>query len=520
MTIHLNKNSLVVAIVAVIALVLGVVGVLPAVSQTAGNGDQVADTAELTANLATVTESISYQGRLTDNNGAPLTGSYTMRFFLYEAPSGGTAIYDSGNLNVNVSDGLFTVPLPIPQGNFDGQGLWLSIIVGGQTLSPRQPIRPAPYAMSLRPGAEIRQAATGTAVRVESTQGIGLQGTGQVYGVYGTNSGSTQGSGYGGYFQSTTGIGVYGQSNALPSANNTYTPGVHGHSQQGVGVYGTSGAAFGVAVFGNMATGTALYGSSFTSAFDGGGGGDGVVGVGRAHGVRGIATGDAQGSGYGGHFSSSTGIGVYGQSTANPTSQNHFAPGVFGFSQNGAGVMGRGGGPGSAAGYFDGSVIVTGNLTVSGSKSGYVVDIARNDGAEPLTQGDLVIVTGVTDPVVGNIPVPLVRKADSAASTAVIGVVDAAYQPEGTAAGPTGRTDATGAINSGDYLTIVTLGAFATIKVDASYGAVQPGDLLVSSPTPGHAMRADNPALGTVIGKALAPLDEGTGTVAIMVTMQ
>ncbi len=516
MTIHLNKNSMVVGIVAVIALVLGVVGVLPAFSQTAGNGDQVGETAVFSTNLATVTESISYQGRLTDNNGVPLTGSYTMRFLLYVAPSGGTAIYDSGNLNVNVSDGLFAVPLPIPQGHFDGQGLWLSIIVGGQTLSPRQPIRPAPYAMSLRPGAEIKQAATGTAVRVESTEGIGLQGTGQVYGVYGTNSGPNQGSGYGGFFQSTTGIGVYGQSNAQSTANNVYVPGVHGHSLHGAGVYGTSGATFGVGVFGNMATGTAVIGSSQLGTS----GGDGVVGIGRAHGVRGVGNATTQGSGYGGHFSSSTGIGVYGQSTATPSSQNQFAPGVLGFSQNGVGVMGRSGGPGSVAGYFDGHVVVDGNLTVTGSKSGYVVDIARNDGPEPLSQGDLVIVTGVTDPVVGNIPVPLVRKADTEASTAVIGVVDAAYQLDDTALGQTGRTAAAGVINPGDYLTIVTLGAFATIKVDASYGAIQPGDLLVSSPTPGHAMRADNPALGTVIGKALSSLDEGTGTVAIMVTIQ
>jgi hypothetical protein len=516
MTIHLNKNSMVVGIVAVIALVLGVVGVLPAFSQTAGNGGQVGETAAFSTNLATVTESISYQGRLTDNNGVPLTGSYTMRFFLYDASIGGTALYDSGNLNINVSDGVFTVPLPIPQGHFDGQGLWLSIVVGGQTLSPRQPLRPAPYAMSLRPGAHIKQAATGTAVRVESTQGIGLQGTGRVYGVYGTNTGPAQGSGYGGYFQSTTGIGVYGQSNAVPTVNNVYVPGVHGHSQQGTGVYGTSGGTFGVGVFGNMATGTAVIGSSQSGTS----GGDGVVGVGRAHGVRGVGNATAQGSGYGGHFSSSTGIGVLGQSTASLTGQNLYAPGVFGFSQNGVGVMGRSGGPGSVAGYFDGNVIVDGDLIVTGSKTGYVVDIARNDGSEPLAQGDLVVVTGVTDPVVGNIPVPLVRKADTEASTAVIGIVDAAYQLEETVYGSTGRTAADGAINPGDYLMIVTLGAFATIKVDASYGAIQPGDLLVSSPTPGHAMRADNPAIGTIIGKALAPLDEGTGTVAIMVTMQ
>ena len=118
--------------------------------------------------------------------------------------------------------------------------------------------------------------------------------------------------------------------------------------------------------------------------------------------------------------------------------------------------------------------------------------------------------------VVGEIPVPMVRKADSEASTAVIGVVDAAYQRGDNGYGVLTEK----AIQPGDYLTIVTLGAFAAIRVDASYGAIEPGDLLVSSPTPGHAMRADKPATGTVIGKALSARKSGTVSVAIMVTLQ
>ena len=44
-------------------------------------------------------------------------------------------------------------------------------------------------------------------------------------------------------------------------------------------------------------------------------------------------------------------------------------------------------------------------------------------------------------------------------------------------------------------------------KVDARYGAIEVGDLLTTSPTPGHAMKVDDPlkAFGTVIGKALRP---------------
>jgi len=59
------------------------------------------------------------------------------------------------------------------------------------------------------------------------------------------------------------------------------------------------------------------------------------------------------------------------------------------------------------------------------------------------------------------------------------------------------------------------------IKVSAENGPIRPGDLLVTSATPGHAMRAgDKPPQGTVIGKALGGLDHGTGVFRVLVTLQ
>ena len=56
---------------------------------------------------------------------------------------------------------------------------------------------------------------------------------------------------------------------------------------------------------------------------------------------------------------------------------------------------------------------------------------------------------------------------------------------------------------------------------DASAGTIRPGDMLTTSDTPGHAMKAgENPPQGTVIGKALAPLTEGTGYIQMIVTLQ
>ena len=59
-------------------------------------------------------------------------------------------------------------------------------------------------------------------------------------------------------------------------------------------------------------------------------------------------------------------------------------------------------------------------------------------------------------------------------------------------------------------------------KVDAGHGAIEIGDLLTTSPTPGHAMKAADPmrAFGAVIGKALRPLASGTGLIPILVALQ
>ena len=59
-------------------------------------------------------------------------------------------------------------------------------------------------------------------------------------------------------------------------------------------------------------------------------------------------------------------------------------------------------------------------------------------------------------------------------------------------------------------------------RVDAAPAAVDVGDLLTTSPTPGHAMKVTDPtrAFGAVIGKALQPLARDTGLIPILVSLQ
>ncbi len=72
-----------------------------------------------------------------------------------------------------------------------------------------------------------------------------------------------------------------------------------------------------------------------------------------------------------------------------------------------------------------------------------------------------------------------------------------------------------------DRLPIALMGK-VYCKVDADYAAIEVGDLLTTSPTSGHAMKATDPlkAFGTIIGKALRSLETGKGLIPILVTLQ
>lgn len=58
--------------------------------------------------------------------------------------------------------------------------------------------------------------------------------------------------------------------------------------------------------------------------------------------------------------------------------------------------------------------------------------------------------------------------------------------------------------------------------VDATKNPIRPGDLLTTSDTPGHAMKAAIPALaqGAILGKAMTPLANGRGLVLVLVSLQ
>ncbi len=101
-----------------------------------------------------LTPTFTYQGRLTDG-GSPANGTYDLRFILYDAETGGSQVGSTVTReDVTVAGGLFSVELNFGAAAFQGDARWLEIAVrpGSSTgtfttLSPRQPVSPAPYAL-------------------------------------------------------------------------------------------------------------------------------------------------------------------------------------------------------------------------------------------------------------------------------------------------------------------------------------------------------------------------------------
>ena len=95
----------------------------------------------------------SYQGRL-NAGGVPANGSYDLKFTVYDALADGNAVGGPlTNSEAGLTNGLFTVALDFGS-VFDGNARWLEIgvrtngaAVDFTTLSPRQPLTPAPYAL-------------------------------------------------------------------------------------------------------------------------------------------------------------------------------------------------------------------------------------------------------------------------------------------------------------------------------------------------------------------------------------
>jgi hypothetical protein len=126
----------------------------------------------------------TYQGQLSSGEN-PASGSYDLTFSLYNSTSLASPIIAGPVTNsaVAVSSGLFTVQLNFGPGIFSGANYWLQVAVRTNgsgvftTLSPRQPLLPAPYAI-------FANTASNLSGILPSTQLSGAVPSAQISGTY------------------------------------------------------------------------------------------------------------------------------------------------------------------------------------------------------------------------------------------------------------------------------------------------------------------------------------------------
>jgi hypothetical protein len=154
-----------------------------------------------------------------------------------------------------------------------------------------------------------------------------------------------------------------------------------------------------------------------------------------------------------------------------------------------------------------GNVQASGNLAVGGNIAAKYQDVAEWVRApRQLTPGTVVIIDSVQ----------YGRVLEGAApyDTRVAGVIS---DRPGVLLGEEG-TDKVKVAHSGRV----------RVKVDATFGAITTGDLLVTSSTPGFAMRSTPVDMagtpihrpGTLLGKALEPLENGQGEILVLLMLQ
>jgi hypothetical protein len=307
----------------------------------------------------------TYQGHLSENN-RPASSSYDFQFKLYNALTAGDQIGSTLlKNNLSVSDGIFSTELDFGSDVFTGSARWLEVSVrpGGSAgaytlLSPRQPLQPVPYALSVLNVPDhdhLGQTWIGnyTPLTIEGSyftapliltnnhnrKGNGLIITSNNDGLNATTN-STHGTAVIGVAITTTGStqGVYGKSS----------------SDSGTGVYGEAdsptGITYGVYGVASSSQGIGVYGENSTTA----GENPGIKGVTKSTSTYGRAVLGEAVNGRGIFGSSVSGIGTYGYASSS-TGTNY---GIVGWTNSASGY----------AGYFSGNVYVNGDLSASGAK--------------------------------------------------------------------------------------------------------------------------------------------------------
>jgi len=421
----------------------------------------------------------SYQGQL-KKNSAPYTGSADFTFRLFTAPSGGALLGTLNQTGIAVSGGLFTTQLDFGS-VFDGSARYLEIAAstpgdGPTTLSPRQEIKAVPYAVRAENG--------GTGGSQWTTSGSSIYYNSGNVGI-GTVAPVSR-------FYVTTGTEDINPVFLLNENVNFATLGTANTAPNGIGWFDAWSARHYIA--GKLGVGTAtpsakieVTGEKFGIKATGSGGAGSPV----ATGVWGIGDGSV--------FSGPA-VGVFGQSD--------YGDGVQGVTSSSLFYGGYFDNTGGGTALFADGLAQIRTLQILGGADLVEGFDARDDGAlgaKP-EAGTVLVIDEENE---GGL-----RTSDAEYDRRVAGVVSGANGVEhGIKLGQDGALDGE---------TPVAMTGRVYVKCSTENGPIRPGDLLTTSATSGHAMRATDHARanGAVIGKAMSSLDERTGLVLVLVNLQ
>ncbi len=125
---------------------------------------------------------LNYQGYITQS-GLPMSGPATMEFRLFDADTGGAQLCSTNPQAVTVTRGRFNYEIGSEAGGCDlaaidwaGSNVFLEVVVGGQTLTPRERVVPA--AMSLNSDKLGGQAAAAFATASHAHDGVYIKVSG------------------------------------------------------------------------------------------------------------------------------------------------------------------------------------------------------------------------------------------------------------------------------------------------------------------------------------------------------
>ncbi|UCE18189.1 MAG: hypothetical protein JSV84_15220 [Gemmatimonadota bacterium] len=542
------------------------------VAMFAGSGDDTKKGVSRSgtgSSLADVPGLINYQGVLTDDGGNPLDTTVSMTFTVYDSETGGTAEWTDTHGSVTVTGGLFNVLLSIPSAVFGDPDRWLGLAVGDDPeMTPRQRMASVPYAYWSGGGSGTGECwncpdapDSGPVYTLLSPVGIGttepesdLHVIGNSYAVKGENDES---------------YGCLGHS--LPGIPTDWRVGVYGKNTIS-GNYGYIGGPF-YGVYGNSSDSYAGFFMGDVYVKDN-------VGIGATNPVAKL---DVMGSialGYGDclmvrdSFSPGTnkilktgwdgvrgdyldlyvpGVGESNEGVKMSLTENgHVAIGTTDPGSHRIHVTSDGGGVAGATAFIENTspdglgmiveatstdlpLLVTqkgeGDIFRCDSWTGgwHVAFRVENDGR---TTCSVLQLTGGSD-----IAEPFDVVEPRAVEPGMVVVIDPENPGKLKASNRAydrcvaGIVSGGGGVKPGLILTQeelfdgdhqVALTGRVYGLCDASYGSIEPGDLLTTSPTPGYAMKVTDyeQAQGAILGKAMTELDEGRDLVLVLVSLQ